>query len=133
MNTQTHDFAALSVPEPRTAKLTGFDADGWPLIDGALLSKSLVSLNRSLIGSEVLVIPLPGDPSRALIIGVIQPPVPEDDQGKTVIEADRELVLQCGKSSISLEKGGKVTVRGKQLLSRADGQNRVQGASVQLN
>ena len=133
MNTQTHEFSALGETEPRLAKLTGFDPEGWPLVDDACPSKSLVTLDRSLIGSDVVVTELPGDPSRMLIIGVIQAPVPERDQGKTIIEADRELVLRCGKSSVSLEKSGKVTIRGKQLLSRADGQNRVQGANVSLN
>lgn len=133
MNTQTHEFSDLETSEPRLAKLTGFDTDGWPLVNDACPSRSLVALDRSLVGSDVVVTRFPGDPSRMLIIGVIQPPVQEGNQGKTVIEADRELVLRCGKSSVSLEKGGKITIRGKQLLSRADGQNRVQGANVSLN
>ena len=35
--------------------------------------------------------------------------------------------------SITLEADGRITLRGTDLLSRAEGANRVQGASVQLN
>ncbi len=68
-----------------------------------------------------------------MIIGVIQDPSAEATRNRTIIEAGDELVLKCGQSSLTLKEDGRITLRGKQVLSRADGQNRVQGASVQLN
>ena len=70
-----------------------------------------------------------------LILGLIQPPLPEveADGEKLVLEARREVTLRCGKASITMTADGRVTIRGTQVLSRSDGPNRVQGASVQLN
>jgi hypothetical protein len=70
-----------------------------------------------------------------LILGLIQPMAPEveADGEKLVLEARREMTLRCGKASITMTADGRVTIRGTQVLSRSDGPNRVQGASVQLN
>lgn len=52
---------------------------------------------------------------------------------RLLIEARREMTLRCGKASITMTADGRVTIRGTPVLSRSDGPNRVQGASVQLN
>lgn len=54
--------------------------------------------------------------------------------GKTMIfEAEDEIVFKCGQSSITLTKEGKVLIRGKYLLNRSSGVNRIMGGSVQVN
>lgn len=133
MDDLSYRYAASHFEEPRLATLSGFDIEGWPIVDDATPARSLVPLSQSLIGHDVVVTALPGNPSMRLILGVIQPPVRSSDDGVTVIDADRALVLRCGKSSLILERGGRIALRGKQVLSRADGQNRVQGATVSLN
>lgn len=55
------------------------------------------------------------------------------DGDRVVISADTEIVLQCGKASITLTRAGKILLRGAYLLSRSSGVNRVKGGSVQLN
>ena len=55
------------------------------------------------------------------------------DGKKIVIEAADEIELKCGESSITLTKAGKILIRGKYLLSRSDGVNRIMGGSVQVN
>lgn len=55
------------------------------------------------------------------------------DGKKVVIEAADEIELKCGESSIILTKAGKILIRGKYLLSRSDGVNRIMGGSVQVN
>lgn len=55
------------------------------------------------------------------------------DGRKVVIEGEEEVVLRCGESSITLTKAGKIVIRGKYLLSRASGVNRILGGSVQVN
>jgi hypothetical protein len=54
--------------------------------------------------------------------------------GKTItFEAKNEMVFRCGQSSITLTKEGKVLIRGKYLLNRSSGVNRIMGGSVQVN
>jgi phage baseplate assembly protein gpV len=54
--------------------------------------------------------------------------------GKRIfIEADEELHLQCGKSSILINRQGKIVIRGTNLISRSSGPNKIKGASVNIN
>jgi len=55
------------------------------------------------------------------------------DNEKLVISAEKEIVLQCGESSITLTKAGKVLIRGSYLLNRSSGVNSIKGAAVQIN
>jgi hypothetical protein len=50
-----------------------------------------------------------------------------------VVSAKHELVLRCGRASITLDSDGKVTIRGTQVVSHASGVNLIRGGSVQLN
>ena len=55
-------------------------------------------------------------------------------EGKRLFfDAKEEIVLKCGKSSITLTKVGKVIIRGAYLLNRSSGVNRIKGGSVQIN
>lgn len=47
--------------------------------------------------------------------------------------AKEEIVLRCGKSSITLTNAGKVIIRGAYLLNRSSGVNKIKGGSVQIN
>ena len=82
-----------------------------------------------------------GDPSRPLVIGRLlsQAMAPEpvasvqlDDQ-RLELRAEREIVLRCGKASITLTRAGKVIIQGAYLSSRSSGVNRIKGGSVQIN
>ena len=55
------------------------------------------------------------------------------DGEKVEVNAERELVLRCGKASITLTRAGKILLRGAYVSTRATGVNRVQGGSVQIN
>lgn len=55
------------------------------------------------------------------------------DGKKVVIEGKEEVVLKCGEASITLTSTGKILIRGKYLLSRSSGVNRILGGSVQVN
>jgi hypothetical protein len=55
------------------------------------------------------------------------------DGRQVVIQGEDQIVLKCGESSITLTKAGKIIIRGKYLLSRASGVNRILGGSVQVN
>lgn len=55
------------------------------------------------------------------------------DGNKITFQAKEQIVLRCGESSITLTKAGKILIRGKYLLNRSTGVNRIMGGSVQVN
>lgn len=76
----------------------------------------------------------PAAPSQELTLTPAKQPRTVAVDGKTVtIDAKEEIILRCGKSSITLKKNGKIVVKGAHLLSRSSGPNRIKGASVNIN
>lgn len=133
-----HDGTFLGLQGVHRAQIIGFGPDSRPrvLIPAlgvtTLLARSLVPVPAEAVGRQAAVVMMEEEP---LVLGLIQPLVPEveADGEKLVLEARKEVTLRCGKASIHLTADGRVTIRGTQVLSRSDGPNRVQGASVQLN
>ena len=112
---------------------------------GALRAGSVVELQGAHVGQRVLLVFEQGDPSRPIVMGVLRPggPGPLDalpsncevvaDDERIVVNARTQLVLRCGKASITLTRAGKVLIEGTYVLNRSTGVNRVKGGSVQLN
>lgn len=63
---------------------------------------------------------------------VLSEPVYVDGK-KVTIEGSEMIELKCGDASITLTRSGKILIRGKYLLNRASGLNRIIGGSVQVN
>jgi hypothetical protein len=111
----------------------------------AVAARSTVDLHGAHIGREVLLNFIGGDASRPVIVGVFadtagwpdaQTPNTVQvnaDGARLLVGAKDQLVLRCGKASITLTKAGKVLIEGSYLLSRSTGVNRVKGGSVLLN
>jgi hypothetical protein len=55
------------------------------------------------------------------------------DGQRVVLEGKEEVVLRCGEASITLQRDGKVIVRGAYVETRAKGINRIKGAAVKIN
>lgn len=55
------------------------------------------------------------------------------DGRRIVLDAESEIVLRCGKASITLRKDGKVVVKGTNIVSRASATNKIKGGSVNIN
>ena len=55
------------------------------------------------------------------------------DGKKIIIEGEDEIVLVCGRASITLRRNGKVVVRGTYVETHSTGCNRVKGSSVKIN
>lgn len=55
------------------------------------------------------------------------------DSDKLTLSAKREIVLKCGKASITLKRNGTIVVHGTNLESRASGVNKIRGRAIQLN
>jgi Domain of unknown function (DUF6484) len=132
--------------------LMGFDESGAPLVvfpgnrvEQAVPARTTASLGQGHIGSEVALMFEQGDPARPLVVGRILHPEGKpgaaadrrvqatiDDQ-RLELRAEREIVLRCGKASITLTRAGKILLRGAYLFSRSTGVNKIKGGSIQLN
>lgn len=111
----------------------------------AVRARSVVDLHGAHIGRQVLLVFEAADPARPVVMGVLRggeamsspgtaPAVAlEADGHRMVVSAGEQLVLRCGKASITLTKAGKVLISGRYVSSRSSGVNRIQGGSVQLN
>ena len=49
------------------------------------------------------------------------------------LTADERIELRCGKSTIIMEKDGRITIRGTNVTSHASAANRIRGGSIDLN
>jgi uncharacterized protein (DUF2345 family) len=57
-----------------------------------------------------------------------------DADGKRVrLVAKDEIVLECGKASITLRRNGRVIVRGTHVETNSEGTNRIKGGQVRIN
>jgi len=111
----------------------------------AIRARTTVDLHGAHISRPVVLTFEGGDPFRPIVMGVLREAAGwtlEDKPGEIQIDSDGErllvaareqLVLRCGKASITLTKAGKVLIQGEYISSRSSGVNRIKGGSVQLN
>jgi hypothetical protein len=129
-----------------TATLVGFSRTGAPLLDipgeppsTHIASRSCVSLNSGDVGKHVVIAHDADQPGSPIVIGVIQPSIAtmavevSADGKRVVVSAGEVITLKCGEASITLNRDGKVVIRGKHVVTHASGVNRIRGGSVQLN
>ena len=111
----------------------------------AVAARSVVDLHGAHIGRNLALMFEGADRTKPIVMGVLREgagwPL-ADRPGAVAVDADGErllvtareqLVLRCGKASITLTKAGKVLIDGAYVSSRSSGVNRVKGGSVQLN
>ena len=121
-------------------------------------ARSMAAIGDSDVGGEVAVLFEGGDPRRPVVMGRMHVATPtaeratpstseasraptdttpspdvEADGERLVFSAEKEIVLRCGQSSITLTRAGKILIRGAYVLTRSSGVNRIQGGSVQIN
>lgn len=144
-------------------RLAAIGQGGEPRVDfpGAppdgVAARSMVAVGEAHIDHEVALLFEGGDPQKPLIMGLMHrfqeapatstapsastadaparaaQPTVENDGERLVFEAEKEIVLRCGQSSITLTRAGKILIRGAYVLTRSSGVNRIQGGSVQIN
>ena len=107
-------------------------------------ARSVVDLHGAHINQPVVLMFENGDPTRPIVMGVVrqregwpttEAPTQvqvEADGERLIVSAAEQLVVRCGKASITLTKAGKVLIQGSYVSSRSTGVNRIKGGSVQL-
>lgn len=157
VNTRSAAAAPPSVPLPCVVlgELLAITDDGaTPLVVvtgveqdvRALRARTVVELHSAHIGHQLVLAFERGDPDRPIVMGVLAPSnisveqqeasralAVESDGQRMIVSAKEQLVLRCGKASITLTRAGKLLLEGSYVLSRSSGVNRVKGGSVQLN
>jgi Domain of unknown function (DUF6484) len=136
-----------------TGILIGFKDEGRsPLVlyagqqgSAAVTAATAIDVHAAHVGGQVVLMFENGDARRPIIMGLLRTrqawPVSEQpgqvevdaDGERLVVTAKEQLVLRCGKASITLTKAGKVLVQGTYVSSRSAGVMRIKGGSVQIN
>jgi hypothetical protein len=149
---QRDDHAhAAAMAGAAIVRLDGFNIQEQPLVTGiasrpgeVVAAKTTVPLTTALIGRSVVALFENADAGKPIIIGVVQGagepveriavmPLSPPHEGRLVLAADRELVLRCGDATITLTRAGKVIIKGRYIVSRSSGNNRIKGATVDIN
>lgn len=119
-----------------------------------VVARAAAAVGEADLGRAVALMFEGADPSRPILMGLVhneaelatswlrragdanrdgvRPQVKADGE-RVELTADKEIVLRCGKASITLTRAGKILVRGAYVLTRSSGVNRIQGGSVQIN
>lgn len=157
------NFAALSVGQPRqrSAELISgtlvrvelnqcvwVDYAGNPF-NAPLAAICTAHVDVSDIGREVALAFAQGDPAQPILLGLIRRSWTQtpgscasvkgpDETSQTSpahvqFNAAETMTLQCGRASLTLNRDGRVIVRGTNIASYADGTLRLRGAVVELN
>jgi len=147
----------------RVGKIVSIDESGQAFVDfpgntqGPISARFTNSIKPGMLKKtfsadrDVLLVFENNDPELPIIIDTLYSLVDEITESSTIaleterpkdvlidgkrvtFDAREEIVLRCGKASITLTKAGKVLIRGAYLLNRSSGVNRIKGGSVQIN
>jgi hypothetical protein len=145
-------LAPNTLPAVVLGELVGIADDGVsPLVlfpqstgHAAVRARSVVDLHGVHIGKTVTLVFELGDETLPIVTGVLrtEAQVPAEAAGQVDVDVDNrrmlvqardQLVLRCGKASITLTRAGKVLIDGSYVLTRSTGMNRVKGGAVQIN
>lgn len=122
--------------------------DGEPVFARCTVARPEHLGHAGELDEPVLLFLEEGDPARPIIVGFVgntlvpartlldmplQPAGATADGKRLCFEASEEVVLKCGKGSITLQANGRVVVKGTELVSRAEGSHKIRGATVSIN
>lgn len=162
MQKREHQLASASelesgIPEGEVliGQCTGLADDGRPLVEfflgqrrGPMVASAACQVGSHFPGRQVALLFLNGCLDKPLIVGLLHSPLHDAidrtsnpladiavdaDGNDQVIEGKDQVTLRCGEASITLTRAGKIIFRGKYIMSRSTGVNRILGGSVQIN
>lgn len=117
----------------------------FPQSGAAVAAGSIIDLHGRHVGRQVVLQFENGDAACPIIMGVLRGkadwPLAEQpgnvdvdaDGERLIVGAKQQLVLKCGKASITLTRAGKIVINGTYVSNRSSGVMRIKGGSVQLN
>lgn len=135
-------------------RIVAVSSDGAPSVDfdgnshGPIRALVLTSAVPIALGDEVLLAFANGDAMQPIVVGPVANRLPTAmlevhapdrplevsvDRERVVLQARSEIVLRCGKSSITMLADGKIVIKGTELISRSSGANKIKGALVNIN
>jgi hypothetical protein len=145
-------------PWPLVGTLHSVTAEGVALIDypgnagGPLPARAVATMDAAdcVPGTALLLVFEDEDPARPVIVDLVADRIrgaglpttrvanrrAHDvvvDGRRLVFEGHEEIVLRCGRGSITLTADGRVVVKGTELVSRSSGVNKIRGALVNIN
>lgn len=98
-------------------------------------ARILQSAARGLeCGTAVLIARPAGD--TPVIVGPVSDTAAGADEPRErdlKLTASSSITIECGASSITLREDGRVVIRGKKVISRASGENKLRGYTVKIN
>jgi hypothetical protein len=123
---------------------------------GALVARISASIDDAALAAaarerqEAVLLLEEGDPSRPILVALLRSRTPlvdallagplpaaervaRVDGKRVVVEGKEEVVLQCGRASLTLRRDGKVVLRGVNVVSQAERVHKVRGGKVQIN
>ncbi len=142
---------------PCLGRLVGWSAERGPMVDfpgnpqGPLPARTTVPLDAGRVeralrsGGEVLLSHGVAGSEGPIIVGLLEPRPASGapasagelealvDGRRVVLDARDEIVLRCGKASITLRRNGRVVVRGTFVETCSAGVNRIKGGQVKIN
>jgi Domain of unknown function (DUF6484) len=108
-------------------------------------ARSIVDLRGAHVGKRVALLFEGADITRPIVAGVLRDcegwPLTDEpgqvevdaDGDRLIVSAKSQLVLRCGRASVTLTKEGKILIQGTYVSSRSSGVHRIKGGSVQIN
>ncbi|MBW2523165.1 MAG: hypothetical protein JRI23_03280 [Deltaproteobacteria bacterium] len=114
----------------------------WPGRSEPTAARSVVPIGARHAGREVTLAFEGGDAARPIVTGLLRgreqaeaaPSIGVEVDGEAlVLEGKQQVVLRCGKASITLTRAGKVLVEGAYVSSHATGIHRILGGAVEIN
>jgi hypothetical protein len=142
-----------SYPGAVIGELIGMDPEGRvPLVlypgqpgTAGVAARSVVDLHGGQIGRQVVLMFDRAAPATPIVMGVLKedPAAPQREESapiaidvdgdRVIVTGERQIVLRCGKASITLTREGKVLIHGTYLSCHSSGVNRIKGGSVEIN
>ena len=145
--------SAMRIDGVRIGTLVGFADDGaTPLVvyadqptPAAQRARTTIDLHGAHIGRPAVLLFEDGDPGLPIVLGCVRQAHEnaladttghvevESDGKRLLVSAQDQIVLRCGKASITLTKEGKVILQGAYVSNQSSGVLRLKGGSVQIN
>ena len=156
------EFRRIGDQPPCVGRIAAIDAHGRPLVtvpgtmDTPTIARCLVRMSYDSAADLSALPPVAvafedGDPAFPLIMGWIYDRILDEslqavtipsrnsvrealvDGERIVFRGEREVVLECGQSSITLTSEGRIVIKGTHLVSRSSGPHKIKGSTVDIN